>query len=283
MGWIQYPLSRSSLTAIPLTIYGMGVFALKKIIGALLQPGTIVLLLLGYGLLKLTFSRSTRKTGWGFLILGLLCFYFFTTTPLPNLLIRHLESQYQPITEIQGLPDISYIVVLAGGVRLNFQVPPTSQLDESTALRVAEGIRLFHLLGGRPQMIMSGGGSWLQPQVKLGAQMAAFARTQGVPAEKLVAETRSGDTYANAVGTKAIVQDAPFLLVTSAAHLPRALRIFQLLGMQPIPAPADFREQEHFTYYDYIPSGNALITMESALHEYLGLAYLTLWPSRAGK
>jgi uncharacterized SAM-binding protein YcdF (DUF218 family) len=257
-------------------------FMLKKIIGVLLMPGTIVLLLLGYGLLKLTLSRGPRKSGWGFLALGVLCFYFFTTTPLPDLLIRQLENQYQPIADNQDLTEIQYIVVLSGGARLNFQVPPTSQLSSASALRVAEGIRLFHLLSGRPLLIMAGGGGWLHPQLKLGEQMVAFARCQGIPAEKLIAETHSGDTHANAVGIKLLIKDAPFLLVTSAAHLPRAIRIFQLLGMRPIPAPADFWGSEHYCYYDYVPSGGALITMEAAIHEYLGLAYLAVWPSRAG-
>lgn len=258
-------------------------FILKKIIGVLLMPGTIVLVLLGYALFKLTVSRGSPKRAWAFLTLGVLGFYFFTTTPLPDFLIRHLENQYQPITNNQDLAEIRYIVVLSSGVRFNFQVPPTSQLDEASALRVAEGIRLYHLLSGRPLLIMSGGGGWLHPKVKLGEQMVAWARSQGVPAEKLIAETHSGDTHANAVGVKLLVKDAPFLLVTSAAHMPRSMRIFHLLGMRPIPAPADFRGVEHYCVYHYIPSGAALSTMEAAIHEYLGLAYLALWPSRAGK
>jgi uncharacterized SAM-binding protein YcdF (DUF218 family) len=37
---------------------------------------------------------------------------------------------------------------------------------------------------------------------------------------------------------KAIGQQ-PFLLVTSASHLPRAMRFFQHQGLKPIPAPAN--------------------------------------------
>lgn len=260
-------------------------FVLKKIIGILLKPGIIVLLLLVYGLTKLTFSHALAKRprGWGFLCLGIVCFYIFSTAPLPNFLIRHLESQYKPITETQGLDDIKYLVVLSGGRRLNFQVPPTSQLSEDSALRVAEGIRLFHLLSEQAILIMSGGGDEPYHRFSMGERMVALAQCMGVPRKKLISETNSMDTYANAIEVKPIVKDDPFLLVTSAAHMPRAIRIFQILGMKSIPAPADFRQKEHFNVYDYVPSGESLTTMEYAIHEYLGLVYLYLWPSRAGK
>ena len=181
------------------------------------------------------------------------------------------------------MENIKYLVVLSGGMRHNFQVPPTSQLSEDSALRVAEGIRLFHLLSERAMLIMSGGGDEPYPRFSLGEKMVALAQCLGVPREKLISETNSMDTYANAIEVKPIVKDGPFLLVTSAAHLPRAMRIFQILGMKPIPAPADFRQKEHLNAYDYLPSGEFLTTMEYAVHEYLGLAYLYLWPSRAGK
>ena len=94
-------------------------------------------------------------------------------------------------------------------------VPPTSQLDESTALRVVEGIRLYNVLQARPVLIMSGGGRFL-----IGEKMSAFARSLGIPQEKLIAETASLDTYGNAWGVKAIVKETTFLLVTGLSWPP---------------------------------------------------------------
>lgn len=251
---------------------------LKRIVGILLSPGTIILLLLCYGLVRSAFSRGKKK-GQGFILAGVACFYLFSTAPLPDLLIRPLENQYKPIDEHQNLTEIQYIVVLSSGVRHNLQIPHTSRLDDFSAMRVAEGVRLYHLSSMQPILIMSGGGDW----IKDGDQMVAFAQCLGVPAAKLVSETNSTDTHDNAMEVEALVKNAPFLLVTSAAHLPRAMRIFQLLGMKPIPAPADFRQTERYTFSDFIPSGQALTVMESVIHEYLGLAYLYVYPSRAGK
>ncbi len=105
----------------------------------------------------------------------------------------------------------------------------------------------------------------------------------GVPADKLIPENQAGDTYGNAMGVRPLVKNQPFLLVTSASHLPRALAIFQKLGLKPIPAPGDFRYTDYVSIGNYIPSGSNLLNLELAMHEYLGLAYLALFPSRAGE
>ncbi len=255
-------------------------YFLKKLLGSLLAPGTVILVLLSYGLLRLVWSGKSKRPGWVFIFLGTLCFYLFTTAPLPNLLLQHLEKQHEP-AQIQDLKEIKYIVVLSGSTNDNLNVPPTSQLGESTALRVVEGIRLFNLLPARPVLIMSGGD---EDELKSGEQMVAFARSLGVPAEKLIAETESLDTHGNAREIKAIVQEAPFLLVTSASHLPRSVKIFQLLGMQPIPAPAGFRcHEKYYAIGAFLPAAGNFTIMEAAVHEYLGLAYLRLFPGRAGK
>jgi uncharacterized SAM-binding protein YcdF (DUF218 family) len=253
--------------------------SIKKIIGIITDPGTIVLLLLGYGFLRLLFTRGSRKRGLGWIGLGLICFYLFTTAPLPNYLLKTLESRYEPVTAPQKFSDIRYIVVLSGGMRFNNAVPPTSRLDESSALRVAEGIRLFRLLSGSPTLIMTGSGPWKD----MANRMAAFAESLGVPADKLIQENHAKDTYGNAMEVQPLVKNQPFLLVTSALHLPRAMGIFQELGMKPIPAPGDFRYSTHYLLYDFFPSGYSLTNMEAVIHEYLGLAYLHLFPSRAGQ
>jgi uncharacterized SAM-binding protein YcdF (DUF218 family) len=254
-------------------------FAIKKIIGILAAPGIIVLLLLGYGILRLTFSRGPRKKGLVWIGLGVVCFYFFTTTPLPNYLMGRLENRLEPVTSTQNLSGLKYIVVLSGGLRPNEGLPPTSRLEESSAMRVVEGVRLFHLWSDDPVLIMTGAG----PFEDLGSRMVAFAQSLGVPPEKLTPENQAKDTYGNAMGVRALVKNQPFLLVTSAAHLSRSLRIFQKLGMKPIAAPGDFRFVKYFSIGDYVPSGGNLTNMELAIHEYLGLAYLTLFPGRAGE
>ena len=253
-------------------------FILKKGLGYLLAPGVIILVLLCLGLLRMTFSKSSKRSGWLLFLLATLCFYFFATAPLPNALLDPLENQYKPLQQVKDIGRINYIVVLAGGSLNNPDVPPASQLGAGTSSRVVEGIRLFHLLSDQPTVIMSGGG---EPDD--GSLMVAFAKSLNIPADKLLAETRSPDTHGNAKEVKPIVKDAPFLLVTSASHLPRAMIIFKALGMRPIPAPADFKVMEKFLWPDFLPQGVYLEQMRAAVHEYLGLGYLKLFPKRVGK
>ncbi len=131
---------------------------IKKFIGYLLAPETVILVFLAYGLLKHVLSGRSKLTGWRWMFLGAFCFYLFSTAPLPDLLLRQLESQYKPFDGWQNAKEIQYIAVLSGSARCTFNVPPTSQLDDSSVLRVVEGIRLFQIFSGRPILIMSGGG-----------------------------------------------------------------------------------------------------------------------------
>jgi uncharacterized SAM-binding protein YcdF (DUF218 family) len=253
-------------------------FFIKKFIGLLLSPGVFILIILGAGLLKLTFAPKSKKPGWALIFLGVVCFYFFTTVLLPQALLYPLESQYKPLHRLDDIGKVDYIVVLSGDVRDNPQEAPTSQLGPATAFRVIEGIRLFHAFSEQPTLIMSGG------DIPAGGEvMAAFARSLGVPANKILAETQSLDTYGNAREVKPMVKDAPFVLVTSASHLPRAMIIFQTLGMRPIPAPADITIHSSYPWASFLPTGEFLEKMQVALHEYLGLAYLKLLPQRAGR
>ncbi len=251
------------------------IFGIKKIVDMLLAPGTLILLLLAFSVIRLWRSQGPRR-GLAWLLTALVCFYASTTILLPTLLLRPLESQYPPLLQP---PEVPYIVVLSAGYRRLQELPVTSQLDESTALRVVEGVRLFQVLDERPMLIMSGGGS----EMPIGDLMKNFAVALGVPAAKVLAESSSPDTHGNAREVQQIVHQAPFLLVTAASHLPRSMAIFTSLGMHPIPAPADFRAPHRYRLRDFFPGGINLLNLEIALHEYLGLAYLKIFPGRAGR
>ena len=63
------------------------------------------------------------------------------------------------------------------------------------------------------------------------------------------------------------------VLVTSAAHMPRAMRPFQAVGLDPLPAPTQHLagRASGRRLSDWLPSATNLRKTESALHEYLGL------------
>jgi uncharacterized SAM-binding protein YcdF (DUF218 family) len=69
--------------------------------------------------------------------------------------------------------------------------------------------------------------------------MAAAARSLGVAAEDVVADVTARDTDDEATALTARLGKEPFILVTSASHMPRSVALFRNRGASPIPAPTD--------------------------------------------
>jgi uncharacterized SAM-binding protein YcdF (DUF218 family) len=66
------------------------------------------------------------------------------------------------------------------------------------------------------------------------------------------------------------------ILVTSAVHLPRALDLFRMQGLRPIPAPDGYlagRGEGGFSRERWLPSGWGLVRSEASVYEYLGRAW----------
>jgi uncharacterized SAM-binding protein YcdF (DUF218 family) len=86
-------------------------------------------------------------------------------------------------------------------------------------------------------------------------------------------EDQSLDTEDEAQFIKPIVGQVPFLLVTSASHMPRAMGLFRHYGMAPIAAPTDYLSADAGVKspLSYLPSAGNLHTAERAVYEYLGL------------
>ena len=104
--------------------------------------------------------------------------------------------------------------------------------------------------------------------------MQQVAIDQGVARDKIILETASWDTTDQVRFLKDRLGQAPFYLVTSASHMPRAMRMFIRSGTQPIAAPTDFRAVwAPFQVTDFFPQAGALANTERAFYEYLGLCW----------
>ena len=122
--------------------------------------------------------------------------------------MRPLEHMAGPCAHPEDLKrlGVQYILVLGGGGPADW--------------RVVEGIRLFrHLPNTR--LILSGG---REDQVE---SISAFPVEMGVPKQALIIETKAFDTADEARVFGEIVGKTPFALVTSAYHIPRAMKLFR--------------------------------------------------------
>jgi uncharacterized SAM-binding protein YcdF (DUF218 family) len=202
------------------------------------------------------------------LLLGIMLFILFSTAFFPALLTKKLESIYPPIAYVDQ--SIKTIVVLSGGQADEASQPADIVLNSASIKRLLTAIRLWKAIP-ESTLLLSGGGYKRQiPEAELLKNLAIQC---GVPLLNIKIENQSLNTADQARLLKQTLGKERFYLVTSAAHMPRSMALFQDQGLHPIAAPADL------TYYwlderwqkRYIPNAHNLVYTDIALHEYLGL------------
>ncbi|WP_312978699.1 envelope biogenesis factor ElyC [Atlantibacter sp.] len=208
-------------------------FFLKKLIGGLLMPLPFLLIVIGSAILLLWFTRW-QKTAKTLLTAGWLTLLLLSLQPVADGLLSPIESRYPTW---QGEPKAQYIVILGGGYTWNPQWAPSSNLINNSLPRVAEGVRLW-LANPGAKLIFTGANAIGNP-VSTAEAGARVAESLGVPRDAIITLDTPKDTEEEAAAVAKKIGDTPFLLLTSASHLPRAMIFFQQQGLKPIPAPAN--------------------------------------------
>ena len=246
---------------------------IKSLVKPFVMPLPIALTLILIGAVLLKFGR--RRGGFRFAASGMILIALASWGPVAERLLRPLEQRHAPLTDVAALGEVAAVVVLGGGWQPKPDWPISAQLNESSAIRLFEGLRLLRALP-EARLIVSGGSRHgdLEP---IAVGYAQAAREMGVPAERILLLDTPVDTAQEAYAVKAALgMDRPFLLVTSASHMARAMRHFETAGLAPIAAPTHFRtgrrETERLKYW--IPSADQLRKTERAVYEYLGLLAL---------
>ncbi len=266
-------------------------FSLKKLLSIYLNPVTVTLELVFIGVVLIGWaSRKPRKPpgpkmsrlrahigdlGVFLVILGILALFLSSIDPVANALALHLERQHPPLEEREGVPVVpetpAAIVVLAGG-QLNVPDKPVlSRLTRQALGRVVGAADLWKHFP-EAKFIVTG-----HPDET--SAMRAVAERLGVDPDRIIEETESRDTKDHPRKLNPLLGDAPFLLVTSATHMPRSAALFKAAGYEPIPAPVDFLIWPTPGIYDpyrpgmLIPRVFNLDLTATALHEIGGMAW----------
>jgi uncharacterized SAM-binding protein YcdF (DUF218 family) len=246
--------------------------ALKTALGAWLMPLPFCLTLICCGLLLRLAGR--RRFGAALLAVGAIVVLAAATRPIADALLRPLEMRYSAVADAGTLrPTPRYVVVLGSGYLPREGWPVTAQLDDTGLVRLAEGIRLLRQLQGA-QLVVSGGPESGEPAVAQGYARAAQAL--GVAPQSIILVDTPRDTAEEVTAIHQRVGDAPVLLVSSAAHMPRAMAYARRAGLRAVAAPTGnlVDPKPHPGAWIPRPSGAALRKTETALHEYLGLLAL---------
>ena len=249
-------------------------FLLKKIIGPLLLPLSLCLEILLLGIFLLWFTRK-QKAGKIAVTTGIVLLVVFSYGGISDVCLRPLEYKYSPLMDFQAFSDVKWVVVLGGGHISDPKLPVTAQIGDSSLFRLLEGIRIHRKLPGT-RLILSGSGVY--DPVSDAKIMADVSYISGINNDKLILEELSKDTKDQARLIYEIVGHERFILVTSASHMPRAICLFQKLGMLPIPAPTDYlvKERQGISPGVFFPNTGSLHKMERSFYEYLGLAWAKL-------
>lgn len=207
------------------------------------------------------------------LILSAVWLFLISYSPVPDVLLYKLESK---IPTLHTAPvDIQYIYVLGGGHHTDEAQPITSQVVETSVVRLAEGIRHYRQLNGQAKIIVSGYHG-LYDETEHAVMQKRLATSLGVDAEDLILHLGTKDTQEEAQAGKRVLGSTPFILVTSASHMPRALKFFKQEGLAPIPAPTNhLANRKNLDYTDFF-SATALKKSHILFHEYLGLIWQKL-------
>lgn len=208
-------------------------FTLKKYIGGMMLPLPLLLSLIALGLLLVWFSRF-QKSGKIIITVGWLMLLLLSLQPVADGLLRPIENKYPTW---QGNQKVEYVVVLGGGYTWDANWAPSSNLINNSLPRLNEGIRLWRANPGS-KMIFTGAAAKTNP-VSTAEAGARVAESLGVPRSAIITLDSPKDTEEEAAAVKQAIGDVPFLLVTSASHLPRAMVFFQQAGLHPLPAPAN--------------------------------------------
>ncbi|RKQ39709.1 envelope biogenesis factor ElyC [Enterobacter sp. R1(2018)] len=208
-------------------------FILKKFIGGLLLPLPFLLLVIGLAILLLWFSRW-QKTAKALLTAGWLALLLMSIQPVADSLLKPIEDTYPTW---RGDERVNYVVVLGGGYTWNPDWAPSSNLINNSLPRVTEGVRLWRANPGA-KMIFTGARA-MTNSVSTAEAGARVAESLGVPRSEIITLDSPKDTEEEAAAVAKAIGKQPFLLVTSASHLPRAVIFFHNAGLNPLPAPAN--------------------------------------------
>lgn len=251
-------------------------FIASKLLQAITQPLFWLVLWWVLALLILGFrgnSRGWRRSALGMLWFGMAVLGVLGFRALPDALLRPLENQYAVPTPDQVKQHVG-VIVLGGAIQHPsvFAARGEVPLGES-AERMSTPVGMLrqhpHL-----QLVFSGGEGRLLTTGTTEAELAqAFYEAQGVDMTRIRLEGGSRTTRENAQQVARVLGQRcqePWLLVTSAWHMPRSMAEFEALGCKVTAYPVDFRTG-HSTPLTEYSLAHSLVRWQTALHEWLGL------------
>ncbi len=238
-------------------------FILSKLLLIFIFPFTWVLVLLGIALFSKNKKYKHRSLVAAIALLGI-----FTNPFLFNKFAVSWDTPpYKPDSK-----QYSCVIILGGFSNSDKQ---GGGYFNNGADRFLQGIKL---LGNHKtsHILITGGNGNLVPG---GFREALWVKRQlkqfNVPDSAVLIESNSRNTVENARFTKQLLQQThlppPYLLVTSAFHMPRSLMIFKNAGVDVVPCPANYMVRgNRVQASDFMPAAEILGYWNTYIKELVG-------------
>lgn len=243
-------------------------FLISKLVIELLNP--IIWIMAVFLWSWITRNPIRKKRGF---IAGILMLLFFTNPFIINQLILSYQPKKIPLSANQNF---SAGILLGGFAGINDKDKQVYFYEQSDRFIQTA---LLYKTGHIKKIIVAAGSGFVFKDDTF--REGDFIREQlivlGIPAEDILLDRNSRNTAENAANTRNIIDSLhlspPFLLVTSAIHIPRAQRTFTKAGIETTAYPAAFfvTPPDSKVITDYLlPSSKALMKWDAYLREIIG-------------
>jgi len=249
-------------------------YFLSKTLSILINTAVMHTLILGI-LFCLFIIKRTRKFAIGGLVFVTGASLLITVIPLGTMLSHALETRFEK-------PDLSNLE-FAGAVTLAGSLDPDSYLERGdmhvgvSADRIFAMLRVASLYPNKPVLFSGGDGNLTERGFSEALVLEGWLDDSNLKTPNMYFEAQSRNTHENATKSLEMVYrdwpelaKKPWVLITSAQHMPRAVGAFRQAGWNVIAYPVD-----RFTYDDiHLASLNvsqAIKSLGRALREWVGL------------
>ncbi|NDY73828.1 YdcF family protein [Desulfobacter hydrogenophilus] len=219
-------------------------FWLSKLIWMIIRPDFLLVAFAVMGMI-FWFSGAVKKAKW-VLACVVLAMIVITVFPLGTILLAPLEHRF-PTNPI--LPEKVDGIIMLGGAEKNLLTKMWHQPELNDAAdRYIGFARLVRAYPDAVHIFTGGSGTPTHQEWSDANTARQVFMDMGLDTSSIVFENQSRNTYENGLFAKTLVHPETgqiWVLVTTAAHIPRSVGVFNRLDWPVIPYPVD-----HFTRPD---------------------------------
>ena len=259
-------------------------FILSKVVQFCIEPlnwvmAWVILALIFILLRKISLSRR-------FLLIAIFNLIFIGYLPSSELVLRALENTVPRIGLTQlANSGLGGVIVLGGAIEGGEIAIDRGEVSiYSSAERVTKAFELLRKYPDLP-LIFSGYSGRVNPKgISEADAFKQLIQEQGLDSAQVHYENQSRNTYENVLYIKPMMAQLgikneqglskPWLVITSASHMYRSLKIFEKQGIEVLALPVDYQTAHRlqWTAFDLVEGAQ---NWNRALHELIGL--LAYW------